>query len=94
VLQFIENLGQFQLLLDIINIRDNCPKSGQIWSKNLAGAGLDWVCQEGPDAGPAGAKIRYIPRKYMFKKQKDNHKTNKFAIGKKYMQKHTNNPKV
>jgi len=29
--------------------------------KNLTGASLGRMCQKGPDAGPAGAEIRYIP---------------------------------
>jgi len=51
------------VLLDVINIRDNCPISGQIWLKNLAGASLGRICQKGLDAllAGAGAKVRYIP---------------------------------
>ena len=51
------------VILDVINIRDSCPKSDQIQSKNPAGGGLGRICQKGPDAGPAGAgaEIRYIP---------------------------------
>ena len=52
------------ILLDVINIRDSCTKSSHIWSSNLAGAGLGWICQKGPDARPAGVKIWYIPTKH------------------------------
>ena len=46
-------------------------KTGNMWMSNRdvpdsnfpnpAGAGLGQLCQKGPDAGPAGAEIRYIP---------------------------------
>jgi len=46
-----------------MDIRDSCPKSGQIRSKNLTGAELGRICEKRPDAGPAGAgaEIRYTP---------------------------------
>jgi len=48
------------VLLDVSNIWDDCPKSGQIRSKTLAAAGLGRICQKGTDVEPAGAEIRYI----------------------------------
>jgi len=40
------------VLLDAINTQDRCSKSDQ----NLAGPGPGRICQNWPDAGPAGAE--------------------------------------
>jgi len=34
----------------------------QIWLNPVKKSGWSRICQKGPDAGPAGAEIRYIPK--------------------------------
>ena len=40
-----------------ILLSGTCPNP----AKSMAGAGFGRICHKRPDAGPAGAEIRYIP---------------------------------